>query len=81
MPADKLPPEYDGLSSKDRREIRRILERFEAIPKRCSKMDHVRRNHLKLKIAAFRRAHMIGVGPVPAIEPTTTPSDPGGTRG
>ena len=75
-----LPTEYQDLTSRDRRKIRRLLDRFEAIPKRCSKPERALRDRLKLQIAVFRRSHGIGIGPVPAIDSTTSPSDSGGTR-
>lgn len=48
-----LPKVYLQLPSRDRRKIGRLLARFEAIPKKCSKEERKKRDRLKERIARF----------------------------
>jgi len=51
-----LPTKYQGLKSRDRRKITRLLARLEAIPKRRYKAERKRLDAIKERIKQFDRS-------------------------
>jgi len=54
-----LPKRYQSLPCKARRKILRLLERFEAIPKKCSKTERKIRDRLKNRIHTFNQKYAV----------------------